>query len=229
MFFLVLTGACQFGHGVGGFTTNFIHSSAKTKRGFLTPIRSQPQLGLAVGCGDITLQQKTCLFCTFFYVQPKHQNGNIFVDIEGFRPCLFFFRGVFRRAAKDTHKYITQFMRRGSSFARRAFCLRAAGCASRSRRAGCEKEPPPRWPEAAGPREAVASAAARAVLHRRQHTAGGRRSPQSASCDELGRPALLWGHFWSRRLFCSGGRAPSRSRGVGSRPAPRSVVQAVLT
>ena len=24
--FLVLTGACQFGHGVGGFTTNFIHS-----------------------------------------------------------------------------------------------------------------------------------------------------------------------------------------------------------
>ena len=28
------------------------------------------------------------LFCTFFHVQPKHQNGNIFVDIEGFRPCL---------------------------------------------------------------------------------------------------------------------------------------------
>ena len=26
--FLVLTGACQFGHGVGGFTTNFIHSPA---------------------------------------------------------------------------------------------------------------------------------------------------------------------------------------------------------
>ena len=26
-FFLVLTGACQFGHGVGGFTTNFIHST----------------------------------------------------------------------------------------------------------------------------------------------------------------------------------------------------------
>ena len=24
--FLVLTGACQFGHGVGGFTTNSIHS-----------------------------------------------------------------------------------------------------------------------------------------------------------------------------------------------------------
>ena len=23
--FLVLTGACQFGHGVGGFATNFIH------------------------------------------------------------------------------------------------------------------------------------------------------------------------------------------------------------
>ena len=27
--FLVLTGACQFGHGVGGFTTNFIHSAPK--------------------------------------------------------------------------------------------------------------------------------------------------------------------------------------------------------
>ena len=26
--FLVLTGACQFGHGVGGFTTNFIHSGS---------------------------------------------------------------------------------------------------------------------------------------------------------------------------------------------------------
>ena len=25
--FLVLTGACQFGHGVGGFTTNFIQMS----------------------------------------------------------------------------------------------------------------------------------------------------------------------------------------------------------
>ena len=25
--FLVLTGACQFGHGLGGFTTNFIHSA----------------------------------------------------------------------------------------------------------------------------------------------------------------------------------------------------------
>ena len=30
--FLVLTGACQFGHGVGGFTTNFIHSRAPGKR-----------------------------------------------------------------------------------------------------------------------------------------------------------------------------------------------------
>ena len=27
-FFLVLTGACQFGHGLGGFTTKFIHSGA---------------------------------------------------------------------------------------------------------------------------------------------------------------------------------------------------------
>ena len=28
------------------------------------------------------------LFCAFWGVQPKHQNGNIFVDIERFRPCL---------------------------------------------------------------------------------------------------------------------------------------------
>ena len=32
--------------------------------------------------------EKTSFFCTFFHVQPKHQNGNIFVDIEGVRPCL---------------------------------------------------------------------------------------------------------------------------------------------
>ena len=32
--------------------------------------------------------EKICLFVRFFHVQPKHQNGNIFVDIEGFRPCL---------------------------------------------------------------------------------------------------------------------------------------------
>ena len=31
--------------------------------------------------------EKSC-FCTFFHVQPKHQNGHIFVDIEGFRPYL---------------------------------------------------------------------------------------------------------------------------------------------
>ena len=32
--FLVLTGACQFGHGVGGFTTNFIHSEPSGKPGW---------------------------------------------------------------------------------------------------------------------------------------------------------------------------------------------------
>ena len=32
--------------------------------------------------------RKNMLFCTFFHVQPKHQNGHIFVDIEGFRPYL---------------------------------------------------------------------------------------------------------------------------------------------
>ena len=28
------------------------------------------------------------LFCAFFYVQPKHQDGAIFVNTEGMRPCL---------------------------------------------------------------------------------------------------------------------------------------------
>ena len=28
--FLVLTGACQFGYGLGGFTTSFVHSRALT-------------------------------------------------------------------------------------------------------------------------------------------------------------------------------------------------------
>jgi len=32
--FLVLTGACQFGHGLGGFATNFIHSKSGQTRGF---------------------------------------------------------------------------------------------------------------------------------------------------------------------------------------------------
>ena len=32
--------------------------------------------------------EKNMPFCAFFHVQPKHPNGNIFVDIEGFRPYL---------------------------------------------------------------------------------------------------------------------------------------------
>ena len=51
-----------------------------------------PRLGLAVRCGDLALyRKKTCLFGRFFsYVQPKkNQNdATIFVNIEGFRPCL---------------------------------------------------------------------------------------------------------------------------------------------
>ena len=31
---------------------------------------------------------KKYAFCAFSHVQPKHQNGNILVDVEGFRPCL---------------------------------------------------------------------------------------------------------------------------------------------
>jgi len=33
-------------------------------------------------------KEKTCLFVRFFYVQPKYQNGAIFVNTEGLRPCL---------------------------------------------------------------------------------------------------------------------------------------------
>ena len=47
-----------------------------------------PRLGLAVRCGDLTLQRKNMPFGTFFHVQPEYQNGAIFVNIEGFRPCL---------------------------------------------------------------------------------------------------------------------------------------------
>ena len=51
--------------------------------------RRHPRLGLAVRCGDLALSPKNMPFCTFFtYVQPKHPNGAISVNIEGFRPCL---------------------------------------------------------------------------------------------------------------------------------------------
>ena len=44
--FLVLTGACQFGHGVGGFTTDFIHSSTALFL-MLKPVVASP------GCAGI--------------------------------------------------------------------------------------------------------------------------------------------------------------------------------
>ena len=50
---------------------------------------SHPPLGLVVRCGDLALSQKKhAFFVRFFHVQPKHQNGSSFVDIEGVRPCL---------------------------------------------------------------------------------------------------------------------------------------------
>ena len=48
----------------------------------------QSRLGLAVRCGDLTLQRKNMPFWTFFHVQPKYLNDAIFVNTEGFRPCL---------------------------------------------------------------------------------------------------------------------------------------------
>ena len=49
-----------------------------------------PRLGLAVGCGALALyHKKKHAFLYVFHVQPKtHQNGVVFVNIEGFRPCL---------------------------------------------------------------------------------------------------------------------------------------------
>ena len=48
----------------------------------------QPKLGLTVRCGDLALERKNMPFWAFFYVQPKYQNGAIFVNIERFRLCL---------------------------------------------------------------------------------------------------------------------------------------------
>ena len=71
------------------FFSRDVTSSGIFNGGLLPPTRSQPQLGLAVGCGGATPQRKNMLFCAFFHVQPKYQNGAIFVNIaEGFRPCL---------------------------------------------------------------------------------------------------------------------------------------------
>ena len=47
------------------------------------------RLGLAVRCGHLTLQRKNMPFWTFFFTcSQKYQNGVIFVNTEGFRPCL---------------------------------------------------------------------------------------------------------------------------------------------
>ena len=45
---------------------------------------------LAMRCGDLalSLKKKKCAFLCVFHVQPKHQNGAVFVNTEGFRPCL---------------------------------------------------------------------------------------------------------------------------------------------
>ena len=55
---------------------------------FRPTTRSRPRLGLVVRCGDLALSQKNMPFVRFFHVQPKYQNNAIFVNIEGFRPCL---------------------------------------------------------------------------------------------------------------------------------------------
>ena len=51
----------------------------------------QPRLGLAVRCGDLALYRKNMPFWTFFSRAAKiskYQNDAIFVNTEGFRPCL---------------------------------------------------------------------------------------------------------------------------------------------
>ena len=51
-------------------------------------MRTHRQLGLVVRSGDLALSRKNMPFCTFFHMQPKYQNGAIFVNIESFRPSL---------------------------------------------------------------------------------------------------------------------------------------------
>ena len=60
----------------GYFAVAFFHVPlipAKTKRGFLTPTRSQPQLSLAVGCGGAVMSRynENMFFVRFFHVQPN--------------------------------------------------------------------------------------------------------------------------------------------------------------
>ena len=105
----VLVGACQFGTAWAGLRLNpFIHEQFANTSGpgvvfsvitfvpryshaangvcvFRPTTQSRFRLSLVVRCG-IT---KNMPFCTFFYVQPKkYQNGAIFVNSEGLRPCL---------------------------------------------------------------------------------------------------------------------------------------------
>ena len=48
-----------------------------------------PRLGLAVRCGDLALSQKNMPFCTFFTCsQNTKMAAAIFVNTEGFRPCV---------------------------------------------------------------------------------------------------------------------------------------------
>ena len=76
-----------FGFSLITFVPRSLHGE-KRAGAFRPTTRSRPRLGLVVRCGDLALSQKNMPFCAFFHVQPKYQNGAIFVHIEGLRSCL---------------------------------------------------------------------------------------------------------------------------------------------
>ena len=86
--FQLNTPPCAGWFSVITFVPRYVHASNGVCI-FRPTTRSRPRLGLVVRCGDLALsQKKACLFVRFFHVQSKHQNDAIFVNIEGFRPCL---------------------------------------------------------------------------------------------------------------------------------------------
>ena len=73
------------------FGNNFrsaLFTWAKTRRCLQTNHTKPPPAGFGGAVRRSRAITKNMPFCAFFYVQPKYQNNAIFVNTEGFRPCL---------------------------------------------------------------------------------------------------------------------------------------------